>query len=149
MAKRQLTPEFREFLACLNRAGVEYLLVGGYAVNHYGYHRFTEDIDFWIAVSDENFDRLLAAIRDFFGEDLAGLGKKFLQQHEALFLGGVPNKIEVFKKCSGLEFSEAYPRRVETTIDGEPVKIICLSDLKANKRASGRNKDLADLDNLP
>ena len=149
MAKRQLTPEFREFLACLNRAGVEYLLVGGYAVNHYGYHRFTEDIDFWIAVSDANFDRVLAAIRDFFGEDLAGLDKSFLQQHEALFLGGVPNKIEMFKHCSGLEFSQAYPRRVETTIDGELVKMICLTDLKTNKRASGRNKDLADLDNLP
>lgn len=149
MAKRELTPEFREFLACLNRADVEYLLVGGYAVNHYGYHRFTEDIDFWIAVSDANFDRLLAAIRDFFGEDLVGLDKKFLRENEALFLGGVPNKIEVFKHCSGLDFAETYPRRVETTIDGEPVKLICLQDLKVNKRASGRNKDLADLDNLP
>jgi len=148
MAKRQLTPEFREFLACLNRAGVEYLLVGGYAVNHYGYHRFTEDIDFWIAVSEENFDRLLAAVRDFFGEDLAGLDKRFLREHEALFLGGVPNRIEVFKHRSGLEFSQAYPRRVETQIDGEPVKIISLADLKLNKRASGRHKDLADLDNL-
>ena len=149
MAKRQLTPEFREFLVCLNRAGVEYLLVGGYAVNHYGYHRFTEDIDFWIAVSDENFDRLLEAVRQFFGEHLAGLDKKFLENNEALFLGGVPNKIEVFKHVSGVEFSQAYPRRVETTIDGEPVKIICLTDLKTNKRTSGRNKDLADLDNLP
>ena len=149
MAKRQLTPEFREFLACLNRASVEYLLVGGYAVNHYGYHRFTEDIDFWIAVSDKNFDRLLAAIRDFFGEDLPGLDKKFLKKNEALFFGAVPNKIEVFKYCSGIEFVDAYPRRVETIIDGEPVKLICLSDLKVNKRASGRNKDLADIDNLP
>jgi hypothetical protein len=149
MAKRQLTPEFREFLGCLNRAGVEYLLVGGYAVNHYGYHRFTEDIDFWIAVSDENFDRLLSAIRDFFGENLAGLDKSFLWANESLFLGGVPNKIEVFKQVTGLNFAEAYPRRVETTIDGEPVKLIGLADLKTNKRASGRNKDLADLDNLP
>jgi len=149
MAKRQLTPEFREFLACLNRAGVEYLLVGGYAVNHYGYHRFTEDIDFWIGVSEENFERLLAAIREFFGEDLAGLDQRFLREHEAVFLGAVPNKIEVFKNCSGLEFEQAYARRLETKIDGEPVKLISLADLKANKRASGRNKDLADLDNLP
>jgi Nucleotidyl transferase AbiEii toxin, Type IV TA system len=149
MAKRQLTPEFREFLACLNRAGVEYLLVGGYAVNHHGYHRFTEDIDFWIAVSDGNFDRLLAAVREFFGEDLKGLDKKFLQNNESVFLGSVPNKIEIFKQASGLEFAQAYPRRVETIIDGVPVKMICLTDLKTNKRASGRNKDLADLDNLP
>ena len=88
-------------------------------------------------------------MRRFFGEHLAGLDKKFLENNESLFLGGVPNKIEVFKHISGLEFSQAYPRRVETTIDGEPVKMICLTDLKTNKRASGRNKDLADLDNLP
>lgn len=149
MAKRQLTPEFREFLACLNRAGVEYLLVGGFAVNHYGYHRFTEDIDFWIAVSDANYERLLAAIREFFGEDLKGLDKNFLQHNDALFLGGVPNKIEVFKHCSGLEFAPAFARRLETTLEGVPVKMICLDDLKTNKRASGRHKDLADLDNLP
>src|SRR5436305_357145 len=139
MAKRLLTPEFREFLACLNQAGVEYLLVGGYAVNHYGYHRFTEDIDFWIAVSDENFDRVLAAIRHFFGEDLPGLDKGFIKANEAVFLGAVPNKIELFKHASGLDFSQAYERRVETIIDGEPVKLIGLPDLKANKRASGRN----------
>lgn len=149
MAKRELTPEFREFLACLNRAEVEYLLVGGFAVNHYGYHRSTQDIDFWIAVSDANFDRLLAAVRDFFEGNLEGLDKSFLKNNEALFLGGVPNKIEVFKFCSGLEFSDAYQRRIETTIDGVPVKMICLNDLKTNKRASGRHKDLADLENLP
>ena len=136
-------------MACLNHAGVDYLLVGGFAVNYYGYHRFTEDIDFWIAVSDENFDRLLAAIREFFGEALAGLDMNFLKNNESLYLGRVPNKIEVFQKASGVEFSEVYPRRVETTIEGLPVKIISLDDLKTNKRASGRNKDLADLDNLP
>ena len=118
-------------------------------MNHYGYHRSTEDIDFWIAVSDQNFDRLLAAIREFFGEDLAGLDKNFLKNNETLYLGRVPNKIEVIQKASGINFAEAFPRRLETTFDGVPVKIISLPDLKTNKRASGRNKDLADLDNLP
>lgn len=149
MAKRLLTPEFSEFLACLNRAEVEYLLVGGYAVNHYGYHRFTEDIDFWIAVSEQNFARLLNALRQFFGGDLPGLDLDFLRSHETLFLGRVPTKIEVLQNVSGLIFSEAYPNRVEVTIDGTPVKLISLADLRANKRASGRYKDLADLENLP
>jgi hypothetical protein len=148
MGKRQLTPEFREFLECLNRANVEYLLVGGFAVNHYGYHRSTEDIDFWIAVSDQNFTRLLAAIREFFGEDIAGLDKDFLNKNESLYLGRVPNKIEIFQKASGLEFSDAYSRRLVTSMEGLPVNIIALEDLKKNKQASGRNKDLADLDNL-
>ena len=144
-----MTPEFREFLACLNRAEVEYLLVGGYAINHYGYHRFTEDIDFWIAVSDQNFDRLLSAIHDFLGEEIEGLDKRFLYENEALFLGAIPNKIEIFKHCSGLQFEDAYARRVETAFDGESVKMLSLADLRANKAASGRNKDLADLDHLP
>jgi len=148
MEKRQLTQEFREFLGCLNRANVEYLLVGGFAVNYHGYHRFTEDIDFWIAVSDQNFSRLLAAIHEFFGEDIAGLDKDFLKKNEVLYLGRVPNKIEIFQKASGLEFSHAYPNRIETVIDDLPVKIIALEDLKVNKRASGRHKDLADLENL-
>ncbi len=149
MAKRKLTPEFREFLECLNRAEVEYLLVGGYAVNFYGYHRFTEDIDFWIAVSDENFQRLLAAVRSFFGEDLAGLDMNFLKNNESLYLGRVPEKIEVFQNASGINFSQAYPRRLESTIEGVLVKIISLADLRANKQASARHKDLADLERLP
>jgi hypothetical protein len=80
---------------------------------------------------------------------LAGLDKKFLQNNESLYLGRVPNKIEVFQNASGLKFTEVYPRRVDTLLEGIPVKIIPLADLKTNKRASGRNKDLADLDNLP
>ena len=149
MAKRKLTPEFREFLECLNRAGVEYLLVGGFAVNFYGHHRFTEDIDFWIAVSDDNFGRLLAAVRAFFDEDLPGLDMNFLKNNESLYLGRVPTKIEVFQNASGVEFGNAYPRRAEGTIDGIPVKVISLADLRANKKASARHKDLADLEKLP
>lgn len=149
MAKRQLTPEFREFLACLNRAGVEYLLVGGFAVNYHGHHRFTEDIDFWIAATDANFERLLAAIREFFDGDLDGLDMNFLKHNESLYLGRVPDKIEVFQNASGLSFQDAYPRRVNDDIEGIPAKIISLADLRANKAASGRHKDLADLEKLP
>src|ERR1051325_1724375 len=128
MAKRQLTPEFREFLECLNRAGVDYLLVGGFAVNYYGYHRFTEDIDFWIGAWDENFDRILEAVRLFFGEDLAGLDKSFLKQHDTVFFGRVPNKIEVIQNATGVDFAQAYHRRIETMLDGVPVKLISLAD---------------------
>ena len=136
-------------MECLNRAEVEYLLVGGYAVNFYGYHRFTEDIDFWIAVSDDNFQRLLAAVRSFFGEDLPGLDMNFLKNNESLYLGRVPEKIEVFQNASGVNFSQAYPRRLESTLEGVSVKIISLADLRVNKLASARHKDLADLEKLP
>ena len=149
MAKRKLTPEFKEFLECLNRAEVDYLLVGGYAVNFHGHHRFTEDIGLWIAVSEDNLQRLLKAIRLFYGGDLAGLDMKFLKNNESLYLGRVPDKIEIFQRASGLDFGEAYPRRIQGRIEGIPVKIISLADLRANKQASGRHKDLADLEKLP
>lgn len=136
-------------MGCLNRAGVEYLLVGGFAVNYYGHHRFTEDIDFWIAATDPNFERLLAAIREFFDGDLDGLDMNFLKNNESLYLGRVPDKIEVFQNASGLSFQDAYPRRVQADIEGIPAKIISLADLRANKAASGRHKDLADLEKLP
>ena len=106
-------------------------------------------MDSWIAASDANFGRLLEAIRKVFGEDLAELDGNFLKHNVSLYLGRVPNKIEVFQKASGVEFFQVYPRRVQSTLAGLPVKILPLDDLKTNKRASGRNEDLADLANRP
>ena len=108
-----------------------------------------EDIDFWIAVSDRNFDRLLEAVRLFFGEDLTGLDKSFLRSNDTLFLGRVPNKIEIIQNADGVSFEEAFPRAMRTELDGVPVNMISLEDLRRNKKASGRYKDLADLENLP
>ena len=140
MAKRQLTPEFREFLECLNRAKVEYLLVGGFAVNYF---------DFWVAVSDENFDRLLQSVRLFFGEDLPGLDKTFLKNNDTLYLGRVPNRIEIIQNADGVTFADAASRCVRTELDGVAVNVISLADLRANKKASARYNDLADIENLP
>ena len=73
----------------------------------------------------------------------------FLKSNESLYLGRVPDKIKVFQNASGLDFSRAYTRRIESTLEGVPVKIISLADLRANKQASARHKDLADLEKLP
>jgi len=92
---------------------------------------------------------LLQAVRLFFGGDLPGLDMNFLKNNETLYLGRIPTKIEIIQNASGVQFARAYPNRVETTIDGVPAKVISLADLRANKKASGRHKDLADLENLP
>ena len=118
-------------------------------MNYYGYHRHTEDIDFWIGVSDENLDRLLEAVRLFFGENLAGLDKTFLRNNETLYFGRVPNKIEIIQLADGLKFESAFSRCVRTELDGISVNMISLADLRVNKQASARHKDLADLENLP
>ena len=64
-------------------------------------------------------------------------------------MGMPPIRIELLTEISGIDFVDAYPRSIDASIDGMDVKVISLADLKANKRASGRAKDLADLANLP
>ena len=64
-------------------------------------------------------------------------------------MGYPPVRIEVATGISGVNFDECYAERVTDTLDGVEVNIISLRHLKLNKKASGRHKDLADLDNLP
>jgi predicted nucleotidyltransferase len=149
MATSLLPPEFREFLASLNSNGVEYLLLGGYSVIYYGYVRSTGDIDFWIKVSRKNAARVSKALVDY-GFDPANVSPRlFLRKKKVLRTGNPPFRIDILTDVSGLEFDECYARRTVAEIDGISVNIIGLKDLKKNKRASGRLKDLDDLENLP
>ena len=149
MASPCLSDDFRDFLTCLNDAGVEYLLVGGHAVAYHGYCRPTRSLDAWVAVTEENADRLVRAIQAFFGGPLEGLAREwFLDRDNVTRFGAVPNLIEILPKVSGGDFEQAYVRRVTTRVDGQPVVIIGREDLLANKKASGRLKDLADLEEL-
>lgn len=73
----------------------------------------------------------------------------FLQVDRVIRLGVAPNRIEIQTGIDGIDFALCYPRRIEATLGGVPVGFLALPDLKANKRASGRNKDLDDLQHLP
>ncbi len=150
MDPRHLTPDFRDFLACLNGAGVEYLLIGGHAVAFHGYPRVTSDMDVWINRTPENGEKALSAIRRFFDTDMAGLtSAQLLDPEMVTHFGARPHLIEVLNKISGGQFAQAWPRRIAADYEGVPVQIISLADLKLNKQASGRPKDIADLENLP
>ena len=65
MGKVNLFPDFKGLLESLNSAGVKYLVLGGYAVNHYGYRRATDDLDIWIAIDRTNTEKVAQALRDF------------------------------------------------------------------------------------
>lgn len=150
MDPRHLSDDFRDFLICLNEAGVEYLVIGGHAVAYHGHVRPTRDMDIWIAVSPENARRAVEALTKFFGAKLSGLSEDwFLDRANVTRFGAVPNLIEILPRVSGVEFDEAYGRRVVAEIDGQRAHIIALADLITNKRASGRHKDLADIEGLP
>lgn len=149
MEPSHLSNDFREFLTCLNEAGVEYLVVGGHEVAFHGYVRPTRDTDVWVAVSLDNADCLVRAINLFFGGALPGLAREwFLDKENGTRFGAVPNRIEILPQISGGDFAKAFARRITAQIDGQRVNLISLDDLVANKKASGRLKDLADLDQL-
>ncbi len=145
----KLPRDFKEFLRLLNTHRVEYLVVGGYAVAAYGYPRFTGDIDLWIQTSTENADKVLRAFREF-GFDVPNLRVELFTDPKLMTrMGHPPVRIEILNSVSGLVFEDAWSRRVFHQMDGVPVTIISLADLRTNKLASGRLKDLADLENLP
>jgi hypothetical protein len=142
----QLPADFKEFLSLLGLHGVRYLLIGGYAVNYYGYMRATGDIDVWIALDAENAARMVHVVRDF-GFDTPELSPElFMQEGRIVRMGNIPLRIEILTVISGVTFEECYGERVIDTIDGVETSIINLS--QRNKQASGRHKDLADLDHL-
>ena len=139
--------DFKAFLKLLKKHEVEYLLVGGYAVVYYGYPRATNDIDFWIATNSTNASKMVKVLHEF-GFDKGVDEALFLETHKMTRLGHPPIRIEILTQIDGVNFSDCYHRRLFTTIDGIEINIIGLEDLKKNKKASGRYKDLSDLENL-
>jgi len=149
MATTHLPPDFKEFLRLLNAHNVEYLLIGGYAVGYYGYPRATADMDIWIAMNPANAAGMVDVLKEF-GFDPPNLSPQlFLKQWQIIRLGVPPVRIEIATTISGVDFSDCYTRRVVDDMDGVKVNLISLEHLKANKKASGRHQDLADLENLP
>jgi len=145
----RLPPDFKDFVKLHGSRGVEYLLIGGYAVGYHGYPRATQDMDIWIALHPRNADRMVAVLREF-GFDAANLSPAlFLQEKSLVRMGIAPMRIEIVTTISGVAFDECYAQRVTDTLDGVAVDIISLQHLKQNKKASGRHKDLDDLEHLP
>jgi hypothetical protein len=145
----ELPLDFKEFLKLLKEYNVRYLLIGGYAVGYHGYARATEDMDIWVAIHPENAERLVAVLKTF-GFDLPELKPElFLKDKQIIRMGVPPLKLELCTFISGVEFDECYQARVVDELDGVEVDLIDLEHLKQNKKASGRPKDLADLEKLP
>lgn len=149
MATIRLPNDFKDFLKLLNANRVEYLLIGGYAVGYHGYPRATGDMDIWVAINPENADKIVAALKEF-GFAVPELSAElFLRQNQIVRLGFPPVRIELTTTISGVEFQECYAAKVVAELDGIKVNLIDLKHLRINKKASGRYKDLNDLENLP
>jgi hypothetical protein len=139
--------DFLDFIDALNKAKVEYILVGGYAVILYGFTRSTGDMDIWVNKTSTNYQRLKKAFvlfgapvfseKDFLGNeiDIWGIGKE-------------PNRIEILNELKGITFKEAFPL-CKTFIQNKiEVKYIHINHLIKAKEAAGRFKDKNDIEQL-
>ncbi len=110
----------------------------------------TNDLDVWIAVDPDNADRVARVLRDFAGFSAGQVRPSmFLEKGKVFIIGREPVRIDILTAPSGVEFGDCYKRRNQVVWDGIKVPLISLEDLRANKLASGRTKDLADLEYLP
>jgi hypothetical protein len=139
-----LNPDFRDILSEFSAAGVEYLVVGAFALSTHGLARATGDIDLWVRCSEENAGRVMAALARF-GAPLSEVSTAdFVTPGIVFQIGIAPRRIDVLTEIDGVEFDDAWQERVTQEIDGLAVPVISRHHLLQNKRATGRAKDAAD-----
>lgn len=144
----KMSADFADFLRLLTEKGVDYLIIGGFAVSHYGYVRNTGDFDIWIRLTDDNAALTAEALEDF-GYASKDESLPFLKNPgKILRMGMPPFRLEVSTSIDGVEFDDCFPRRETVEHEGMTINFIGYNDLIANKKASGRLKDLADVEEL-
>ncbi len=139
--------DFLAFLRCLSEHRVKYLLIGGYAVAYHGYVRTTGDLDVFVECSPENAEKLLASCAAF------GLGSTvslelFLTPGNILRFGVPPMRLEILNEISGVSFDECWDSHQYLSVRDMEIPVISIGKLIQNKKASGRQKDLLDLQML-
>ena len=140
-------PHYKELLQLLNEFKVEYLIVGGFAVMKYGEPRYTKDLDLWVNNSPQNSHRVVAALKKF-GAPLENDGiteETFSGKQVVYQIGVAPVRIDILTEITGVQFPDAWQKKVPSTFFGVPVEFISLDDLVANKNALGRSIDIEDL----
>ena len=141
-------PDFRELLGLFNAHRVEYMVVGGYALAFHGAPRFTGDLDLLVKPDPDNARRILAALEEFGFASVGLTAPDFTVQDRVVQLGVPPVRIDLITSLAGVSWDEALMGRVAGRYGDTPVYYIGREQFIANKRATGRKRDLADLDAL-
>ena len=148
MAMMKMSKDFEEFLKLLSEKKVDYLLIGGYAVIHYGYVRNTGDMDIWVRSTAENTLRTAEALDDFGYAPKEQTLTYLRQPNKILRMGVPPFRLEISTDIDGVDFDDCYSRHSTLQVNQVEVSLISFDDLIKNKKASGRLKDLADVEEL-
>jgi hypothetical protein len=142
--------DFADFFKALNNAIVRYILVGGYAVVLHGYHRTTGRLDIWVEQSKENYQSLLKAFAEFSLPLTAISESDFMGSTgmDVFTLGRPPVAIDIMTAVKGLDFQKVYTLSSDFNTGVVTVRLLDLNSLIVAKTASGRHKDLDDIQHL-
>ena len=139
--------DFLDFLELLDKYNVDYLIVGGYAVILHGFARSTGDLDLWINQDSKNYNKLREVYKDF-GAPIFSSEDFESEKIDVWSIGVEPRKIEILIKVTGLNFGESSRNCQWLVLEKFKVPYIDFEDLMKNKKATGRLKDLADIEQL-
>ena len=143
-----MNQDFLDLLRAFSGHDVRFLVVGAYALGLHGRPRATGDLDVWVDATPENAVRVLEALADF-GAPLTGVTVSDFSQPGIVFQMGLPPaRIDILTELTGLTFDEAWPDRVLGPFGSETVPFIGRDAFVRNKRATGRSRDLGDLEDL-
>jgi hypothetical protein len=140
-----LNPDFRDMLSASNDAGVEFLIVGAYALAARALPQATGDIDIWVRPSPENAPRVREALRIFGAPTRRVQAGDFATPDVVFQIGVAPRRVDILTSISGVQFDEAWGERETVVVEGLTLCVLSRRHLITNKRAAGRPKDLTDV----
>ena len=144
----EVQSDFRDLLALFNAQEVDYMIVGGYALAFHGAPRFTGDLDILIKPDSENALRIIKVLEEFGFKSVGLTVEDFQSPDNVIQLGFPPVRIDIITSLSGVSLEEAFSGRIKDKYGGIPVYYIGREQLITNKRATGRKRDIADLEAL-
>jgi hypothetical protein len=143
-----MNPDFLDLLRAFGAADVRFLVVGAYALAIHGRPRATGDLDLWVDATPDNASRMMRALAAF-GVPLSAIAEADFAAPGVTYQIGVdPGRIDILTELSGLTFAEAWPTRIRAPFGDVDVDVIGRDAFIRNKRATGRAKDLGDIEGL-
>lgn len=140
--------DFKEFVELLIKHKAEYLIVGGYAVGIHGHPRYTGDLDIWLNPTEQNAISILSCVNEFGFSSFNLTITDFTKPGNVIQLGYPPLRIDLLTEIDGVVFEACFKNKIEVIIEEMPVNFISYNDLVANKKATGRPRDMDDIENL-
>ena len=144
-----LNRDYQELLQSFASHNVRFLIVGGYALAAHGHPRYTKDLDIWVWTDPSNAERIVKSLEGFGFDGLGLTALDFQEPDVVVQLGREPLRVDILTFATGLDFVTAYENRIMVSIGNLEVPFVSIGDLRTNKLATGRLRDIADAADLP